>query len=141
MLKKLSIGAYFNCVAAVLGVVGLVAMIVSSNINSAYNYKNLATLILAGICGIVLLVLAFWSPSKFGNHDFISTFASVAAIALFMYCVGSQISDRILMIAGLFSYNSQNMVGWSVFYATVVSAVGFIVGSLVVVIRNAKKAA
>ena len=143
MLKKLSIGAYINCAAAVFGLVGVIALIVGSTINSAYAYKDLGLLVCAGICGIVLVLVAIWSQTRFGNHDYISTFAAIGAIALYMYVIGAQISDRILMIAGLFSYNSQNMVGWSVFYAMVVSAVGFIGGSVLVIVasflRGAKK--
>ena len=143
MLKKLSIGAYINCAAAVFGLVGVIALIVGSTINSAYAYKDLGLLVCAGICGIVLVLVAIWSQTRFGNHDYISTFAAIGAIALYMYVIGAQISDRILMIAGLFSYNSQNMVGWSVFYAMVVSAVGFIGGSVLVIaasfLRGAKK--
>lgn len=143
MLKKLSIGAWLNLVAAVAGIVGVIGMLISSNIDSAYAYKTVGTLTIMGICGVVLTLIAFWSPSKFGNHDVISTVGTVGAIALFMAVVSTMISDRVLMIAGLFSYNSQNMVGWSVFYATVVGVVGFVVGSLVLVIgsflRNAKK--
>ena len=142
MMKKLAAGSYLAMVAAVAGIVGVIAMVVSSNVSSAYAYNNITSLILMGICGVVLCLLAVWSPTRFGNHDFISTFGGVGAIALFMTCVGSQISARILMIAGLFSYNSQNTVGWSVFYATVASAVAFVVGSLALIIgafaRNAK---
>lgn len=136
MLKKLSIGAYINCAAAVFGLVGVIALIVGSTINSAYAYKDLGLLVCAGICGIVLVLAAIWSQTRFGNHDYISTFAAIGAIALYMYVIGAQISDRILMIAGLFSYNSQNMVGWSVFYAMVVSAVGFIGGSVLVIVSS-----
>ncbi|MBQ9189832.1 MAG: hypothetical protein IJ138_10945, partial [Clostridia bacterium] len=69
-----------------------------------------------------------------GNHDYISTVAVVAAVALFMAIVGTMILDRILMIAGLFSYNSQNMTGWSVFYATVTSAVALVIACLALII-------
>ena len=54
------------------------------------------------------------------------------------------ISDRVLMIAGLFSYNSQNMVGWRVFYATVTGIAAFVVGCILLIIasfmKNAKAA-
>lgn len=136
MLKKLGIGAYLNCAAAVFGLVGVIALIVGSNINSAYAYKDLGLLVCAGICGIVLLLASIWSQTKFGNHDYISTAGSIGSVALFMYVIGAQISDRILMIAGLFSYNSQNAVGWSVFYAMVVSAVGFIGGAVIAIVAS-----
>ena len=142
MTKKFAAGSWFNLLAAVAGAVGVIAMLRSSNIDSAYAYKTVNTLLLMGIGGIVLCLIAVWSPTKFGNHDFISTFGAVGAIAFFMAVVGTMISDRILMIAGLFSYNSQNMVGWSVFYATVTGIAALVVGSILLIIgsflRNAK---
>ena len=78
--------------------------------------------------------MAIWSPTKFGNHDFISTAAVVGAIALFSAVIGAMILERILMIAGLFSYNSQNMTGWSVFYAIVVCAVALVIANVALII-------
>ncbi len=133
-LKKLSVGSYLNVIAAVAGIVGLIAMIVSNGVSSAYALKTAGMLTLMGVCGILLALVAVWSPTKFGNHDYISTVAVVAAVALFMAIVGTMILDRILMIAGLFSYNSQNMTGWSVFYATVTSAVALVIACLALII-------
>ncbi|MBQ5987150.1 MAG: hypothetical protein IJL59_07770 [Clostridia bacterium] len=133
-LKKLSVGSYLNVIAAVAGIVGLIAMIASNGVSSAYALKTAGTLTLMGVCGILLALVAVWSPTKFGNHDYISTVAVVAAVALFMAIVGTMILDRILMIAGLFSYNSQNMTGWSVFYATVTSAVALVIACLALII-------
>ena len=56
-----------------------------------------------------------------------------------MAVVGTMVSDRVLMIAGLFSYNSQNMVGWSVFYATVTGAVAFVLGCLLLIVASFMK--
>lgn len=144
MLKKFTVGSWFTVIAAIAGIVGVIFMLKSSNIDTAYAYKTVNTLTLMGVCGVVLCLLAVWSPTRFGNHDIISTFGSVGAIGLFMAVVGTMISDRVLMIAGLFSYNSQNMVGWRVFYATVTGAVAFVVGCLLLILasfmKNAKAA-
>jgi|GEM_PF-466654 len=144
-LKNLGFGSFMNLIAAVLGLVGLIAMLVSNNIDTAYALKSVSTLTLYGILGVALLLVAIWSPTKFGNHDYISSIANVAAIALFMAVVGPMILDRILMIAGLFSYNSQNATGWRVFSAVVVSAVAYvlacvfaILGSFTKSVRNQK---
>ena len=83
-LKKLSVGSYLNVIAAVAGIVGLIAMIASNGVSSAYALKTAGTLTLMGVCGILLALVAVWSPTKFGNHDYISTVAVVAAVALFM---------------------------------------------------------
>ena len=133
-LKKLSVGSWLNVIAAVAGIVGVIAMIASNGVSTAYALKTAGTLTLMGVCGILLALVAIWSPTKFGNHDFISTIAVVAAVALFMTIVGTMILDRILMIAGLFSYNSQNMTGWSVFYATVTSAVALVIACVALIV-------
>ena len=144
MLKKFTVGSWFTVLAAIAGIVGVIFMLKSSNIDTAYAYKTVNKLTLMGVCGVVLCLLAVWSPTRFGNHDIISTFGSVGSIALFMAVVGTMISDRVLMIAGLFSYNSQNMVGWRVFYATVTGAAAFVVGSVLLIaasfMKNARTA-
>jgi len=133
-MKKFRIGSWLNLIAALAGVVGLVALIMSNNVSSAYALKNAGTVTAMAVGGILLTLVAIWSPTKFGNHDFLSTFAVVAAIALFSAVIGSMILDRILMIAGLFSYNSQNTTGWSVFYAVVVGCAALAVANVALVI-------
>lgn len=144
MLKKFTAASWLTVLAAIAGIVGVAFMLKSSNIDTAYAYKTVSKLTLMGVCGVVLCLLAVWTPTVFGNHDIISTFGAVGAIALFMAVVGTMVSDRVLMIAGLFSYNSQNMVGWSVFYATVTGAVAFVLGCLLLIVasfmKNAKTA-
>ena len=133
-MKKFRIGSWLNLIAAVAGIVGLIALIVSNNISSAYALKNAGAVTAMALGGILLTIVAVWSPTKFGNHDFISTIAVIGAIALFSAVIGYMILDRILMIAGLFSYNSQNMVGWSVFYAVVTGAAALLIANLILVI-------
>lgn len=133
-IKKQSVAFWFNCIAAIAGVVGLIAMNVSSNIDTAYAYHGLTSLVLLGICGIVLAIVAIVTPNIFGNHDFISTAAVIGSVALYASLIGKIINQRILLVAGLFSYNSQNMVGWSVFYATVTAIVALVIAILALII-------
>lgn len=133
-MKNFRIGSWLNLFAAVAGIVGLIALIVSNSIFSAYALKSAGLVTVMAIGGILLALVAIWSPTKFGNHDFISTAAVVGAIALFSAVIGAMILERILMIAGLFSYNSQNMTGWSVFYAIVVCAVALVIANVALII-------
>ena len=133
-MKNFRIGSWLNLFAAVAGIVGLIALIVSNSISSAYALKSAGLVTVMAIGGILLALVAIWSPTKFGNHDFISTAAVVGAIALFSAVIGAMILERILMIAGLFSYNSQNMTGWSVFYAIVVCAVALVITNVALII-------
>lgn len=134
MTRKKSAGFFLCCLAALAGLVGVVAMVISSRIDTAYAYRSLNQLMMMGAGGVVLCLLAMWAPTKLGNHDVISTLSVIGAIGLYMTVLGTMISDRVLMVAGLFSYNSQNMVGWRVFYATVVSGAAFVIASVVLII-------
>ena len=46
MMRKMTVGSVFTLIAAVAGVVGTVAMMLSSNIDKAYAYKTVNTLLL-----------------------------------------------------------------------------------------------
>ncbi len=133
-MKKQGIGAYLNTLAAVLGIVGIVAAIICSNMTITYSLGNLEKIVILAVCAIVLSIFAVYLPNKFGNHDIFSTVSVLGAIALFATAFGNVISERILLIAGLFSYDSVNTVGWQVFYVTVVSIVAFLVACLVLII-------
>lgn len=133
--KKMGAGSYLNLIAAVLGIVGVTATVVSSNIGAANALQNLTTCIVAGVVAILLCVVAVVSSTKLGN-DYIRTISAVVSIALYCYVLYSTVSARILMIAGLFSYNSGNMEGWSVFYAVIVSAVGLLVATILVTVGS-----
>ena len=133
-MKKQSVGAYFNVIAAILGIVGIIAACVCSSMTVTYALGNLGIIIMQGVLGIVLACAAVVLPNIFGNHDICSTIAVCVSIALFTAAFGQVLSERILLIAGLFSYDSVNTVGWQVFYVTVVSIAAFIIGALLMII-------
>ena len=99
-----------------------------------YALGNLGTIALLGVCGIILAVAAICLPNKFGNHDILGTLAVLGAIAVYTAAFGQVLSERILLIAGLFSYDSVNTVGWQVFYVTVVSIAAFLVADIILII-------
>lgn len=133
-MKKQSVGACFNIVAAILGIVGIIAACVCSSMTVTYALGNLGTIILLGVLGIILACAAVVLPNIFGNHDICSTIAVCLSIAIFTAAFGQVLAERILLIAGLFSYDSVNTVGWQVFYVTVVSIVSFVVGAIAMII-------
>ena len=102
-MKKQGIAFWFNIVAAVAGVGGIVAMMRSSGIESAYAYPALNTMLLMCVGAILLAVVAIIAPNKLGNHDIVSTVSVVAAVALFTRVIGVMITERVLLVAGLFS--------------------------------------
>lgn len=144
MLKKLNIGGYLNVLAALLGLIGVILTIVSGTMSADNRLAGLPMLAAAGIVGVVLCLLSVWAPTRFGNFDIPGTLSIWGAIALYCYAFGGAVGQRIMLIAGLFSYNSGNTVGWSVFYVSVGAWACLLVGCLVLIIsgflRTAKQA-
>lgn len=132
--KKRGAAVYFNVIAAVLGIAGMIAMIVSSSIASAYALSGIPILVIAVILGVYLIVLSLYAFFRWGNHNCVSAVSIIAAIALFICVFGNTVSQRVMMVAGLLTYNSMNTNGWSVFYASVVSWGCFLVVALCLII-------
>lgn len=138
-IKKQSIAFYLNVIAAIFGVVGLIATVYSNGISSAYTYNSLGLIIALAVVGIVLCGVAVYAPNRWGNHDIVSTISVLAAIFVYAAVIGNIILERVLLISGLFSYNSANTVGWSVFYASVVAIVCILIGILALIIGSFTK--
>ncbi len=133
-MKKQASAFYLNAIAAVLGVVGTVSMVMSSTMNSAYALNSFTKTLLFAICGILLVGLAIYAPNRWGNHDYVSTLSVLGAIGLFSAVIGNVISERVMLISGLFSFNSGNTVGWSVFYVSVVCLASLLVAIILLIV-------
>lgn len=133
-MKKQGIACYLNIAAVILGIAGVILTVVSSTMSSANALSGLPLLVLAGVAGVVLVGLAVYAPNRWGNHDPISTVSLVAAIALYSYVFGACLSQRVMLIAGLFSYNSGNTQGWSIFYICIAAWVCLLVGVLLLIV-------
>lgn len=118
MLRKLSVGGYLDVLAALLGALGTVLTIVSATMSSDNGLAGLPMIAAAGFAGVALCALAVWAPARFGNFDVLGTVSIWGAIALYCYTFGAALGQRVMLIAGLFSYNSGNTLGWSVFYVS-----------------------
>lgn len=135
-IKKQGTAFYFNALSAVIGIVALIAMIVSSTMTEAYALNSFPLFVLGAIAGVLLIVIAVYAANRWGNYDYVSTVSVIAAIALFSAVIGGIILNRVLLISGLFSWNSGNTPGWNVFYASVVSIVCFVVSILLMIIGS-----
>ena len=93
------------------------------------------------LLAVVLIAGGIWAANT-GKDDngILGMFASMAAIALIVATIGNIINSRILLISGLFSFNSQNMVGWHVFYITVACLVCYVVAIVAMIIGSFCKA-
>ncbi len=135
-MKKQGLAFYLNVLAVILGIVGVILTVVSSTMTTDNALSNLPVLVIAGIVGIILVCIAIYAPNRWGNHDPVSFISVVAAIALYSYLFGAAVSQRIMLIAGLFSYNSGNTAGWSIFYVSVAAWVCLIVGILFLIVGS-----
>ena len=140
-LKKQGAAFYFNAVAIVLAVAGTIAMVMSSTYSEANALAALTRLIVQSVLAVVLVAGGIWAAND-GKDDngILGMFASMAAIALIVATIGNIINSRILLISGLFSFNSQNMVGWHVFYITVACLVCYVVAIVSMIIGSFCKA-
>ena len=136
MLKKLNIGGYLSILAAFLGVAGATLTIVSSVFNADNKLANLPMLAVAGTVGAVLCLVPVFTSARFGNFEPVGTVSIWAAIALYCYTFGGAVGQRVMMIAGLFSYNSGNTIGWQVFYISVAAWACLLVGCVVLIISS-----
>lgn len=133
MLKKLSIGGYLNALAAVLGLAGTILTIVSGMVSVDNPLTNTALIAAAGCAGVVLCLLAIFAPSRWGNFDMLGSVSILGAIALYCYTFGAAVGQRVMLIAGLFSFNAANEAGWSVFYVSVAAWVCLLLGCVLLV--------
>ena len=139
-IKKQGAAFYFNVVAIVLAIAGIVTMVMSSTYSEANALAALTRLIVQSVLAVVLIAGGIWADNNGKGDGIISLAATMAAIALIVATIGNIINSRILLISGLFSFNSQNMVGWHVFYVTVACLVCYVISILTMVIGSFFKA-
>ncbi len=133
---KCGFGAILNSIAAVLSLVGIITMVVASNVSKAYAFHSFALMLILAAAGMLLVALAVYFPSKRGNFDLLSTFSILIAIVFDMVVISNMINERILLISGLFSYNAGSTIGWKVFYATVISLACFLLSIFFLIIAS-----
>lgn len=134
-MKKLGAGSILNSVAAVLGIVAVVATVICSTMTTTYAMASLTTCIVAGVAAIILCGAAI----ALSKNDLVSSAAVLGAIALYAVVLNNLIQERVLLIAGLFSYDRANTAGWSVFAATAVAIVALLVGCIVLMVGSFQK--
>lgn len=137
---KKGVGLYLDAVAVVLAVVGMVAMVVSSNMGEGYEFSGLAMCLGLAVVAILLVVAAVYTDLKVVEKDgaknagLVSVFALGVAIFLMVFCGVQVVASRALSISGLFSWNSMDTTGWQMFYAAAASAGCFVVSAVLLVV-------
>lgn len=132
--KKRGLGLYVNAVAVVLAIAGIVAAVMCSTMSADYALGSLGLYIAGVVASIALVCLSVWSASRAEDNGSISTIAIAVAVFVLAFVAISMIGARVLLASGLFTWNSGNAIGWSVFYTTVVAAVLLIASAVVLVV-------
>ncbi|MBQ3089452.1 MAG: glycoside hydrolase family 3 C-terminal domain-containing protein [Oscillospiraceae bacterium] len=117
-----------SVIGAIFGIAGLVAMYASNMLSPADALVNQTTYTIYVVIGVVLAIAAFAV-----KNDIVNLIGNAGAIALFVYAFGNMLNDRVLTIAGLFSYNAMNTNGWNCFYATIASVVLFVIAAVLLI--------
>ena len=123
-----------NALILLLAIAGLVSMIISSTMSTANVLYGLPSLVIFGIIGLVFIAVQLVAPSAWRKNGYLSLVAIMGAIVMFTMIIGNVLNSRVLLISGLFSFNSQNTVGWNVLFVTIVSMVCFLVAILLLII-------
>lgn len=133
-LKKQGLAFYMNAAAAVAGVAGLVTLVIGNNISAANRMNEFAVMAGLLMAAVIAVAAAAIVPNVMEKNDLVRSILSYAAIALYTVVIAKHISARILMISGLFSWNSMNTEGWTVFYLMIASCVCLLVGIILMIV-------
>lgn len=131
-IKKQGPAFYADAVALILGIAGTIVMTVCHTMDSGNPLNSFGKLVAYAVIGLVLVCASVVASDK--KKDVLSLLAVMVTIALFTVTVGSVISSRILLISGLFSWNSQNMIGWRVFYVSIACVVCFVAANVALIV-------
>lgn len=133
--SKLSAGSLIKVVAAVVALVGLGVMLFCNSKGSDYAFTGFGTLALGVVVGAALALVSAFAPSFAGDKaPVVGTVGDALAVVALTYTAINAVGTRVLLISGLFSWNSMNTVGWETFRLTVAAAVCLLVAALAVVV-------
>lgn len=133
-LKKQGLAFWMNAAAAAAGVAGLITLVIGNNISAANRMNEFGVMIGLLMAAVIAAAAAAAVPNIMEKNDLVRSVLSYAAIALYTVVTAKHISARILMISGLFSWNSMNTEGWTVFYIMIASCVCLLVGIIFMIV-------
>ncbi len=133
---KKGAGLVIEAVGIVLAVVATVVMAYSNSISSDYALASFGTYIAFAVVGIALACVAIWADLADVARGLVTMLCLGVAVFLLTYAGIQVVGERIIAISSLFSWNSANATGWTVFYSTVATLVLYLVSSVVLVIGS-----
>ena len=123
---KLNKNSIVAIIAAVLALAAVVVGYISNVVNPDNAVKEELMMILCGVLAVALSAI----PVVMGKNPIVALVAPAGAIALNMCVLSYLVCERVLTIAGLFSYASNNPAGWNMFYCVIGAAVCIVLSCL-----------
>ena len=119
---------------AILAIVGLVLTFMCSGMSEDYALASMGMYAAEIVAAVVLVALAAWSATRDADNGIIGLAATAVSVFLLVNVAVSVVGSRILLASGLFTWNSANQVGWSVWNSTITAVVVLLVAGLVLVV-------
>ena len=132
--KRNGVGFFMGAIGLALAVAGAVAVVVCSLVSADYALSNLPLYLLGIACAICLEVALRFVKLAGKAKTLVPFIARGVSVFLLARVSLDVITARILLISGLFTWNSGNAVGWTVFSATVVATALLLASAVLLVI-------
>ena len=132
-LKKAGLNFWMGAVGSLLAFVGAILFIVT---NASVGYEvSLGGLGVAfGIIAFLLMAGATYLGTRMGNKHFVVAAMNLIAMVLLTVVIGLLLLSRVDLASGLFTWESSNLVGWSVFTTSVVAIVFLLLAVIVLIV-------
>lgn len=130
-LKNFKVSTYLYFSAALFSLLGFIFLLVTNGVQGNGLGSNVG---LAITFSVFALLLSFAAPIlsiKFGDKPWI-VLLFLAVIALQGFLFGYIILNRVELISSLFTWDSNNSLGWNAFYTSIVDIVFYILSSLLI---------
>lgn len=122
LIKKGGVPFWIDAAGCLSALVGTILYIVT-NASAGYGLEGGAMGIAFGILAVLLIAGgAYMSLTKGGQH-FIPVLLKFAALVLVCVMFATVVVSRAQLASALFTWDSRNAVGWSVFYTSVAGMV------------------
>ena len=132
-IKKTGLAFWFGSAAALLALIGA-CIFISTNSTAGYSIIGGNGAIAAAFIAAVLFAAGAYLTVKFGSQHYFTAAAKLAALVLICVALGVMLNDRVGLIADLFTWDSHNALGWSVFDTSVAAMVFMLLSAVAVII-------
>ncbi|MBP5153928.1 MAG: hypothetical protein ILP12_02830 [Lachnospiraceae bacterium] len=131
---KKSLYFIISLAAAVLALAGLVLFLITNG-TAGYGIPGSGLGILCGIVAIAAICGAAYLSQKSGSQSILTGVVKIVAIVALMAELGILLADRVGLAANIFTWDSGNQLGWSVFGVSVAAAVCILLSAIALIVN------